>query len=177
MKKVHPGLLASASAFLLVACGGGGSDEDRNTTTRTAEVEAPEETTSTEPSTGANEASGALAIDDITTLDGTTLADFTADAVAGERVFLQCRSCHVLEAGVNRVGPSLAGIFGRTAGTIEGFNYTEANANSGIIWTPEKMFQYLENPQRAIPGTRMAFAGLRNGQDRADIIAYLQTAE
>ena len=103
------------------------------------------------------------------------LADFTGDAAAGEKTFMQCAACHVVEPGVNRVGPSLAGIIGRVAGTVEGFNYTDANKNSGITWTPEKLFQYLENPKRVIPGTKMAFAGLPKGQDRADVIAYLQS--
>ena len=76
---------------------------------------------------------------------------------------------------MNRVGPSLAGVVGREAGTVEGYNYTPANANSGITWTPEKLFQYLENPQRVVPGTKMAFAGLSDGQDRADVIAYLES--
>ncbi|RGP41302.1 Cytochrome c2 [Altererythrobacter insulae] len=168
MKKFHLGLAASASALLLVACGGGAADESAEPA---AEAEAATETAAAE---AADEAPAAPAPDNIETVDGTTLADFTGDAAAGESVFVQCQACHVLDEGVNRVGPSLAGIIGREAGSVEGFNYTDANANSGITWTPEKMFQYLENPQRVIPGTRMAFAGLKDGQDRADIIAYLQ---
>ena len=169
MKKFHLGLAASASALLLVACGGGATDEASEPA---AETEAPAETTT--EAAAEQEAPAVPAADDVATVDGTTLADFTGDAAAGEKVFIQCQACHVLDEGVNRVGPSLAGIVGRTAGSVEGFNYTDANANSGITWTPEKMFQYLENPQRVIPGTRMAFAGLKDGQDRADIIAYLQ---
>ncbi|TWJ06783.1 MULTISPECIES: cytochrome c family protein [Altererythrobacter] len=169
MKKFHLGLAASASALLLVACGGGATDDASEPA---AETEAPAETTT--EAAAEEEAPAAPAADDVATVDGTTLADFTGDAAAGEKVFIQCQACHVLDEGVNRVGPSLAGIVGRTAGSVEGFNYTDANANSGITWTPEKMFQYLENPQRVIPGTRMAFAGLKDGQDRADIIAYLQ---
>lgn len=65
-------------------------------------------------------------------------------------------------------------IAGGDRGTCGRNSYTPANANSGITWTPEKLYQYLENPRRVIPGTKMAFAGLRNGQDRADVIAYLQ---
>lgn len=90
-------------------------------------------------------------------------------------MFIQCQTCHVREDGVNRIGPSLYGIVGRAAGQVAGYDYTPANANSGITWTPEKMFQYLENPQRVVPGTRMAFGGLASGQDRADLIAFLQT--
>jgi len=168
MRKLHIGLTASASALLLAACGGSATDESAETSTETEAVVETEEVIVEE------EAPATPAADDVATLDGTMLANFTGDASAGERVFLQCQACHVVMEGVNRVGPSLAGIVGRTAGTVEGFNYTAANANSGITWTPEKMFQYLENPQRVIPGTRMAFAGLKDAQDRADIIAYLQ---
>ena len=71
-------------------------------------------------------------------------------------------------------GPSLYGIIGREAGTIEGFRYSDANANSGIVWTEATMFAYLERPQQFIPGTFMAFPGLPRPQDRADVIAYLK---
>ena len=167
MKKLQLGLMVSASALLLAACGGGESEPAATEETTTEEVAPAEEAAVEEPS--------APAADDVATLDGTTLADFTGDAAAGEKTFMQCASCHVVEPGVNRVGPSLAGIVGRAAGSIDGYNYTEANANSGITWTPEKMFQYLEDPRRVIPGTKMAFAGLKDGQDRANVIAYLQT--
>jgi len=167
MKKLQLGLMASASALLLAACGGGESEPAATEETTTEEVAPAEEAAVEEPS--------APAADDVATLDGTRLADFTGEAAAGEKTFMQCASCHVVEPGVNRVGPSLAGIVGRAAGSIDGYNYTEANANSGITWTPEKMFQYLEDPRRVVPGTKMAFAGLKDGQDRANVIAYLQT--
>ncbi|MCS6987791.1 MAG: cytochrome c family protein [Sphingomonadaceae bacterium] len=93
---------------------------------------------------------------------------------AGEKVFAQCRACHVTDKGVNRVGPSLHGIVGRKAGTVPGYNYSTANKNSGVTWTPEVLYVYLENPRKFMPGTKMAFAGLRNPQQRADVIAYLQ---
>ena len=170
MNKLHLSLGMLAPIALLTACGGGGEEP-------ASEAEAPaEEASETAAAEPAEEAPGAPAADDIETVDGTIFADFTGDAAAGEKVFLQCKSCHVVEPGQNRIGPSLAGIVGRTAGTIEGFNYTDANANSGITWTKEKMFQYLEDPMRVIPGTKMAFAGLKDAQDRADIIAYLETA-
>lgn len=169
MKKLT--LTALAPITLLAACGGGGSEPAASDDS--ASTDAPEETAEAAP---AEEAPAAPAADNTETVDGTVLANFTGDAAAGEKVFLQCKSCHVVEPGQNRIGPSLAGIVGREAGTVEGYNYTEANANSGITWTKEKMFQYLENPIRVIPGTKMAFAGLKDAQDRADIIAYLETA-
>jgi cytochrome c len=106
-------------------------------------------------------------------MEAASYADLTADAAAGERVFALCRSCHVLDEGVNRVGPSLHQIVGRTAGTVEGFNYTDANSNSGIVWSEEELFTYLKDPQAAIPGTRMAFPGIADDQQRADLVAYL----
>lgn len=73
------------------------------------------------------------------------------------------------------IGPSLFGVVGREAGTIPGFHYSPANKNSGITWTPEKLDPYLTNPKAIVPGTTMMFAGLKDAQQRADLIAYLAT--
>ena len=97
------------------------------------------------------------------------------DPAGGRRVFLQCQSCHSVVAGDNRVGPSLHNIIGRAAGSVEGFTYTEANRTSGITWTQQQLFDYLESPRTKVPGTNMVFAGLRDPQQRADLIAYLST--
>jgi len=102
-------------------------------------------------------------------------AALTGDAGQGRRVFTQCMSCHAVQEGQNRAGPSLYGIVGRTAGSVERFRYSRANADSGIVWTEENLFDYLENPQAYVPGTTMAFRGLRKPQDRADVIAYLKS--
>ena len=101
-------------------------------------------------------------------------AALEGDAAQGRRVFTKCMSCHVVQEGQNRVGPSLYGIIGREAGSIEGFRYSDANANSGIVWTEPTMFAYLEAPQRFIPGTIMAYPGLPSPQERADVIAYIK---
>lgn len=167
MKKLPLTLSALAPIALLAACGGGSEQPEASD-----DAAAPEAT----ETTAAAPAAEAPAADNTDTVDGTTLAAFTGDAAAGEKVFLQCKSCHVVEPGQNRIGPSLAGIIGREAGTVEGFSYTDANKNSGITWTKEKMFQYLENPMRVVPGTKMAFAGLKDAQARADVIAYLESA-
>lgn len=173
MKKLPLTLGALAPIALLAACGGGGEEPAAtDDTTATASDDAAMDDAADVADAGPE----APAPDNTDTVDGTVFANFNGDAAAGEKVFLQCKSCHVIEPGQNRIGPSLAGIVGREAGTVEGFNYTEANANSGITWTKEKMFQYLEDPIRVIPGTKMAFAGLKDAQDRADIIAYLDTA-
>jgi cytochrome c len=158
----------SAAALALTACSGGESDEAKKAPAETA-------ATTTTAATPAAPAEAAPPADNVETMDGTQFASFTGDAAAGETAFATCRTCHAVEAGVNKIGPSLAGIVGRQAGTIAGFSYTPANKNSGITWTPEKLFQYLEKPQRVVPGTKMVFAGIPEAQKRADVIAYLQT--
>lgn len=102
-------------------------------------------------------------------------ASLTGDAAAGETVFALCMACHTRDEGVNKVGPSLHNIVGREAGSVEGFNYSDANKNSGITWTEEELFVYLKDPQARIPGTKMVFPGLPDAQKRADLIAYLQS--
>lgn len=97
------------------------------------------------------------------------------DAAAGEKVFNKCKACHKVEAGKNGVGPSLFGIVGRTAGTVEGFKYSDANKNSGVTWTEDKLDTYLTDPKAFMPGNKMVFAGLKDAQERKDIIAYLKT--
>jgi cytochrome c len=158
------GFKASVSAlalFTLAACSGGGK-ESEGTETETASAtkeEAPEATP---------------AATDVATLDGVQFASLTANADAGKTIFAQCKACHVTDAGVNKSGPSLNALIGRKAGTVPGYNYSEANKNTEIIWTKEKLFQYLEKPQRVMPKTKMVFAGISDAQKRADLIAYLE---
>ena len=101
------------------------------------------------------------------------------DVENGGNVFRLCRACHdVGPTAKNKVGPILNGIVGRKAGTIEGFNYSPANKKAGEegwVWTEEKMSEYLLNPRAAMPGNKMAFAGMKDELDRKDLIAYLKT--
>lgn len=100
------------------------------------------------------------------------------DADNGAEIFKRCRACHdVGDKAKNKVGPILNGIVGRKAGTIEGFNYSDANRKAGAdgwVWTEEKMMDYLLNPRGAMPGNKMAYAGLKDEMDRKDLIAYLK---
>ncbi|MCA3260380.1 MAG: cytochrome c family protein [Telmatospirillum sp.] len=100
-----------------------------------------------------------------------------ADAAAGEGVFKRvCSVCHNPTAeGPRKLGPTLAGVVGRKSGSVEGFRYSKANAESGIVWTPDKLDPYIKNPREVVPGTAMAYAGLRNDDERANLIAYLAT--
>ncbi|MBL0407738.1 cytochrome c family protein [Microvirga aerilata] len=97
------------------------------------------------------------------------------DAAAGEKVFAQCRACHQMgENAKNAVGPHLNGLFGRTAGSVEGYNYSPANKNSGITWDEAVFREYIQNPRAKIPGTKMVYAGLKDEQRINDLIAYLK---
>jgi len=103
-----------------------------------------------------------------------TAAHADGDAEAGKKVFNKCKACHVLDKEQNRVGPHLVGIFGRTAGSVDGFNYSDAMANSGIVWDAETIGAYVADPKGYIPNNKMAFPGLKKEEDIADLIAYLE---
>lgn len=99
-------------------------------------------------------------------------AGYAQDAGHGESVFKACATCHTTDHS-NRVGPGLEGIIGRKAGTAPGFRYSRAMKNSGIVWDEKTLDAFLESPQKAVPGTRMPYAGLKDKTDRSDLIAYL----
>lgn len=98
------------------------------------------------------------------------------DAAKGEKVFRKCKACHSLEAGKKKIGPSLAGVFGRKAGMVEGFKYSKAMMAANIVWDETTVDAYIASPKKYIPKNRMAFPGLKKEQDRADVIAYLLDA-
>merc|ERR1712045_770016 len=97
------------------------------------------------------------------------------DAKKGAKLFkAKCAQCHTCEkGGLVKQGPPMYGIFGRQSGTVEGFGYSEANKNAAIIWSDKHLFEYLINPKKYMPGTKMVFAGIKKDKERADLIAYL----
>ncbi|HRY23917.1 MAG TPA: cytochrome c family protein [Geminicoccaceae bacterium] len=99
------------------------------------------------------------------------------DPEAGKKVFRQCQACHVADKEQNRVGPHLVGIIGRPAGAVEDFKYSDAMANSGIVWDETTITEYLANPKEYIPGNKMVFAGLRKPEQIQDVIAYLESLD
>lgn len=108
----------------------------------------------------------------LTATHGIALAQ---DAAAGEKVFTRCRPCHQIGEGAkNLVGPELNGIVGRKAGSVEGYNYSDANKNSGITWDEATLKEYLKNPKAKVPGTKMIFAGLPKQEDIDNLVAFLK---
>ncbi|MBY6049124.1 c-type cytochrome [Vannielia litorea] len=100
----------------------------------------------------------------------------SADAASGEKVFGKCKACHKLD-GTDGTGPHLNGVVNRAIGSVAGFGYSDAMASHGGEWTPEALSEFLANPKGYMNGTKMSFAGLRKIEDRADVIAYLQSAQ
>lgn len=100
-------------------------------------------------------------------------APAAGDAAAGKTVFARCMACHSVVAGQNKLGPTLAGVIGRKAGTVPGFTYSPAMKAAAISWTPDKLDAYLTAPKTLVPGNKMIFAGLPKPADRANVIAYL----
>jgi len=97
------------------------------------------------------------------------------DVAAGENTFKVCKACHQIGEGAKiAVGPVLNGVVGRPAGTYPGYNYSEANKNSGLVWDEATLTVYLKDPKAKVPGTKMAFAGLKKDEDIANVIAYLK---
>ena len=97
------------------------------------------------------------------------------DYEKGKKLFKQrCAQCHVVDSKVSKVGPTLNGLIGRTSGQETGFDYSIANKKKNVVWTRETLFNYLLDPKKYIPGTKMAFSGLKKADERADIIKYIE---
>jgi len=111
----------------------------------------------------------------VTILAASTGTAPAQDLAAGEQSFRKCAPCHDIGEGAKvKLGPPLNGLDGRKAGTYEGFNYSEVNKNSGITWSDAEFNKYIRNPMQVMPGTRMAFVGIRNDKEITDLWAYLK---
>jgi len=106
---------------------------------------------------------------------GASASALAQDLAAGENSFKKCLPCHRIGPDAkNLVGPVLNGLEGRKSGTVEGYNYTEANKNSGITWSEDTFKEYISDPRAKIPGTKMVFAGIKSDTERANLWAYLK---
>ena len=94
---------------------------------------------------------------------------------AGKKIFKKCKACHDVKEGKNKVGPSLYNIVGATAGKVEGFKYSKAMAESGLVWDEANLRAFVTKPKELVPGNRMAFAGLKKEKQIDDLIAYLNS--
>lgn len=97
------------------------------------------------------------------------------DPQAGEAIYSRCLACHAL--AYDRTGPRHCGLFGRRAGSVEGFEYSQAMQGSKIVWSEKTLDRFLANPLRALPGMAMGYAGVTDPKERADLIAYLKQAD
>ena len=156
MKRVLPILM---SMFLISACGG----QTEKTTPKTEIVKPESKAVANKPSDDGAKVFASLP---------TPYNEANYDN--GKRVYRLCVSCHLLKKdGGHRVGPNLHGIIGRQAGSVDGFRFSRVVIESGIVWTPEKIDEWLSNPRSFLPGNRMSFSGVRKPKDRQDVIAYI----
>lgn len=123
------------------------------------------------PSTSVSAATPALPTPSSAT-PPTTPSTPTPDIMRGEQIYARCLACHAL--AYDRVGPHHCGLFGRRAGSVPGFPYSQAMKNSGIVWDAKTLDRFLADPLGAVPGTAMTYAGVPDPQNRADLIAYLK---
>jgi cytochrome c len=111
-------------------------------------------------------------------LTNTSVSQADGDAAKGEKVYVKCKTCHDIDKGVNKVGPSLKGLVGRKAAAVPDFKYSEAmiaKGAEGVVWDEATLTVYLPDPKAFVPKTKMVFAGLKKSEDIEDLIAFLKT--
>lgn len=169
--------LAAALACALAACGGDNAAEEAGDAAAEAVATAtPGPTETAAPGAEATPADDATASPTPAASATAARATPTPVAAAGPpESFKQCAICHKVEPGQHGLGPSLAGVFGARSAHAGGFNYSDAMESANLTWNQATLDRYLANPQGVVPGTTMAFAGVKDAAKRAEIIAYLKT--
>ncbi|HLV07789.1 MAG TPA: cytochrome c family protein [Croceibacterium sp.] len=171
--------------FALAACGGGNEEQTTPAATETApaaaetaapvtdEAPVPGETPSPEPTpTEAPSPTPTASPAAARTAAAATAA--ASGPVAEPASFAVCKACHSVEPGKNGIGPTLAGVWNARAGHVSGFDYSEALLDSGLVWNQANLDKYLLDPRGVVPGTKMAFAGVKDAAKRQEIIDYLK---
>src|SRR5690554_6008964 len=172
--------------FALTACGGGSSDDSTPTASETAaapvETVAPvegdaltgEDTPTGEPTPTETPSPAPTPTAAATTAAATTPAAAAGAPMAEPASFAVCKACHSVEPGKNGIGPTLAGVWNARAGHIDSFDYSDQLEESGLVWNQANLDRYLLDPRGTIPGTKMAFAGVKDAAKRQEIIDYLK---
>jgi len=102
-------------------------------------------------------------------------AAVAGDIAAGEKAFKKCIPCHTIgETAKNSIGPIQNGLKGRTSGSVAGYNYSDANKNSGIVWNEATFKEYIKDPKAKIPGTKMVFPGIKDDKEAEDLWSFLE---
>jgi cytochrome c2 len=171
-----PKFAALAPVLLALAACGGGSDE----ASEPAAEETPAAAETAAPAEAATPAPGETPTAAATPTEApsptpTPTATATQAAATPPTVFSQCAACHSTERGEHGIGPSLAGVFGRRAGTAAGFEFSQAMKDSGLTWNQANLDRYLTDPRGVVPGTMMAYAGVKDAAQRQAVINYLKT--
>jgi cytochrome c2 len=174
MKVASKYAAALAPVLLALAACGGGAEEagepSAEATPAAAETAAPAAT----PTPGETPTPGATPTETPSPTP-TPTATPTQAAVTPPTVFNQCAACHSTERGEHGIGPSLAGVFGRRAGTVAGFEFSQAMKESGLTWSQANLDRYLTDPRGVVPGTTMAYPGVKDAAQRQAVINYLKT--
>lgn len=173
--------------FALAACGGGNEEQTTPAATETApaaaetaapvtdEAPVPGETPSPEPTpTEAPSPTPTASPAAARTAAAATATAAASGPVAEPASFAVCKACHSVEPGKNGIGPTLAGVWNARAGHVSGFDYSEALLDSGLVWNQANLDKYLLDPRGVVPGTKMAFAGVKDAAKRQEIIDYLK---
>ena len=179
--RVLAGVMFVASSLALASCGGSSDPaEEPAAAAETVAVDAatplPSERASPSPSPSASDAPAPTPSPSASASPAAAPAAVAAAApVTAPAAFNQCKVCHSVEKGDHGLGPSLAGVYGTKAGEIPGFDFSDAMKSSGLVWNEANLNKYLENPQGTVPGTRMAFAGMKDAAKRKAVIDYMKS--
>ena len=174
--KFAPSAVALAPVLLaLAACGGGSDDAEQPADAAPEAVETAIPADAATPAPGETPAPEPTPSGTPSPTPTTATVAAAPSAVAEPAAFAQCKACHAVEPGKNGIGPSLAGIWGEEAGEVDDFEYSEAMEHSGLVWNQANLDKYLADPRGVVPGTKMAFGGVKDAAKRQENINYLKT--